>query len=139
MKTRLDKLISEFAKKHELGSPEREPDGAFEWCIDGKDIKMFESTGKIYVEAPLYDLPEDKSKRVECIRLALQSALVNVDKNPESLFIDAGTDKLCLYSSQSSNEMSLFEFEAQLESFMNTLDCMSEVTQTTEAPRGMRP
>ncbi|MBU6949829.1 MULTISPECIES: CesT family type III secretion system chaperone [unclassified Hahella] len=128
MSTTLNKLIAEFAKKYGMPDLEQTPEGHFEWYVDANPVRFFESAGKIYVAAQVRKLPDEKRERGECVRTALKAALANADSHRESLYIDVNQDALCLYRCMASKELSLFDFEKLLESFMHALDCMTEIT-----------
>lgn len=134
MSAKLDKLISGFASKYSLPGLEDDREEYFEWYVDGKAVSFFESAGKIYVTAQVCKLPEGKRERAECVKAALKASLVNAGAVRESLYIDADADTLCLYSCVLSNDMSLLDFEVLLESFMNSLDGMTEIATFSSIP-----
>ncbi|OZG72640.1 hypothetical protein BTA51_14010 [Hahella sp. CCB-MM4] len=144
MSTTLNRLMAEFAEKYGSSNPELTQEGCFEWHVDGRPVRFFESTGNVYMDAGLRKLPEDKQDRGDCIKIALQASLANADSYADSLYIEVADDTLCLYRCVPAASLSLHEFEGVFESFMHSLECLGELTGATTSygsrgPQAMLP
>lgn len=119
--TKINLLLTEFAKLHHLDKPTPDEKGVYRLIIDEMEVTCFEKFGKGYFCSKLTTLPTLENNIPVFLKDLMNHALARVKSQKCSLGL--GMDNvLFLFEKFDIERMNLYDFSETLEKFMNAYE-----------------
>ena len=135
----LERLLSEWSARRQIGSTDRDESGRHFLVFDGRfEVALSQLGDAIYLESDIAPLPVRRDQAEELLErlLKLQLARARFGKDILSITEDGAT--IMLFRPLRVNRMTLKSFEEDLGAFVNSLAFMASDINAT-APRAPRP
>ena len=118
---KLNLLLVEFSKEHQMEQPTADEKGVYHLTIDDMEIQCFEKLGKSYFCSKLTTLAEQENNLSTVLQDLMNHALIRIKSQKCCLGLDENND-LFLFERFDIEGMNLRDFSEILENFTNALE-----------------